>query len=88
MAGGELEGPADEIYKMGVLAKDKLGEQVTVKKIVDQFQARPYGWDYGSILCTIAYLYGAGKITIELDNVLRKRTEVPQDLRTAPRHAR
>lgn len=87
MVGGELEGPADEIYKMGVLAKDKLGEQVTVKKIVDQFQARPYGWDYGSILCTIAYLYGAGKITIELDNVLRKRTEVPQDLRTAPRHA-
>ncbi|WP_394194963.1 BREX system P-loop protein BrxC [Microbacterium foliorum] len=87
MVGGELEGPADEVYKMGVLAKDKLGEQVTVKKIVDQFQARPYGWDYGSILCTIAYLYGAGKITIELDNVLRKRTEVPQDLRTAPRHA-
>ncbi len=87
IVGGELEGPADEVYKMGVLAKDKLGEQVTVKKIVDQFQARPYGWDYGSILCCIAYLYGAGKITIELDNVLRKRTEVPQDLRTAPRHA-
>lgn len=87
IVGGELEGPADEVYKMGVLAKDKLGEQVTVKKIVDQFQARPYGWDYGSILCCIAYLYGAGKITIELDNVVRKRTEVSQDLRTAPRHA-
>lgn len=87
IVGGELEAPADEVFKMGVLAKDKLGEQVTVKKIVDQFQGRPYGWDYGSILCAIAYLYGAGKITIELDNVLRKRSEVPQDLRTAPRHA-
>ncbi|MEW1975433.1 BREX system P-loop protein BrxC [Microbacterium profundi] len=87
IVGGELEIPADEVYKMGVLAKDKLGEQVTVKKIVDQFQSRPYGWDYGSTLCAIAHLYGTGKITVELDNVLRKRTEVPQDLRTAPRHA-
>lgn len=87
IVGGELEVPADEVYKMGVLAKDKLGEQVTVKKLVDQFQARPYGWDYGSTICVIAYLYGTGKVTIELDNVLRKRTEVRQDLRTAPRHA-
>lgn len=86
--GGQLETPADEIYKMGVLAKDKLGESVTVKKLVDQFQARPYGWDYGSTLCAIAYLYGTGKITIELDNVNLKRTEVPHQLRNAPTHAK
>lgn len=85
--GGQLETPADEIYKVGVLQRDKLGEQVTVKKLVDQFQAKPYGWDYGSVLCAIAYLCGKGRITVELDNVALKRTEVAQQLRNAQKHA-
>jgi hypothetical protein len=85
--GGELETPSDEIYKQGVLQRDKLGEQVTVKKLVDQFQVKPYGWDYGSILCTVAYLYGKGKLTLELDAVILKRTEVAQQLRNSQKHA-
>ncbi len=85
--GGQLETPADEVYKVGVLQRDKLGEQVTVKKLVDQFLAKPYGWNYGSVLCTIAYLYGKGQITIELDNVALKRSEVAQQLRNSQRHA-
>ncbi|GAA1743401.1 BREX system P-loop protein BrxC [Microcella frigidaquae] len=85
--GGQLETPADEVYKVGVLQRDKLGEQVTVKKLVDQFQAKPYGWDYGSVLCTIAYLYGKGRITVELDNVTLKRSEVAQQLRNSQKHA-
>jgi len=85
--GGQLETPADEVFKVGVLQRDKLGEQVTVKKLVDQFQAKPYGWDYGSVLCTIAYLYGKGRITVELDNVALKRSEVAQQLRNSQKHA-
>lgn len=85
--GGQLESPADEVYKMGVLARDKLGEQVTVKKLVDQFQAKPYGWDYGSVLCSIAYLYGQGRIMVELDSVNLKRSEVAPQLRNAQKHA-
>lgn len=85
--GGPLEVPALEVYSMGVLAKDKLGEQVTVKKLIDQFQARPYGWDYGSILCVIASLFGQGKITVDLDNVGLKRTEVNQYLASNAKQA-
>jgi len=83
----EMENPADEVYKMGVLAKDKLGEPVTVKKLIEQFQAKPYGWDYGSILCAIAYLYGQGKIIIELDAANLKRTEVAKELRNTQKNA-
>lgn len=85
--GGQLENPADEVYKVGVLQRDKLGEQVTVKKLVDQFQAKPYGWDYGSVLCAIAYLSGKGQITIELDSVVLKRSEIAQQLRNSQKHA-
>lgn len=83
---GRLGIPGEELYKMGVLAKDKLGELVTVKKLVDQFSLKPNGWDYGSILCVIAFLYGQGKITLELDNVLLKRTEIAKELRNAQKH--
>jgi hypothetical protein len=85
--GGMLETPADEIYKAGVLQRDKVGEQATVKKLVDQFQSKPYGWDYGSVLCAIAYLFGTGRITIELDNVALKRSEAAQQLRNSQKHA-
>lgn len=85
--GSQLENPADEVYKAGILQRDKHGEQVTVKKLVDQFQAKPYGWDYSSVLCIIAYLYGKGQITVELDNVLLKRSEVALQLRNSQKHA-
>lgn len=85
--GGVLDVPVGEVYKSGVLARERAAEQVTVKKLVDQFQGKPYGWDYGSILCSIAYLYGRGKITVELDNVALKRTEVAQQLRNAQKQA-
>lgn len=85
--GDQLDNPAEEVYKVGVLQRDKLAEQVTVKKLVDQFQAKPYGWDFGSVMCTIAYLYGKGQITVELDNVVLKRTEVAPQLRNSQKHA-
>ena len=85
--GSELDLPSEEIYKQGVLQRDKLGEQITVKKLVDDFQSKPYGWDYGSVLCVIAHLCGKAKITLELDNVSLKRSEVSALLRNSQRHA-
>ncbi|MEL0625439.1 BREX system P-loop protein BrxC [Salinibacterium amurskyense] len=85
--GGQLEEPSDEVYKLGVVAKDNLAEQVTVKKVIDQFQSKPYGWDLGSILCVIGYLTGQNRITIELDNATLKRTEIAGYLRNSGKHA-
>lgn len=36
--------PSEEVLSF-VLRKESLGEQVTVKTIVDSFTAKPYGWD-------------------------------------------
>jgi len=85
--GGQLDGPADEVYKMGVLAKDNLGEQVTAKKVIDQFQSKPYGWDLGSILCVIGYLAGQNRITLELDNSPVRRSELAGHLRNTSKHS-
>src|SRR3954447_20758371 len=40
--------PAEEVLS-AILRKDALGEQVTMKTLVDTFQAKPYGWDLASV---------------------------------------
>lgn len=77
---------ADEMFKVGIQARENLGEHVTVKKIVSQFETRPYGWDFGSILCTVAHLFAQGRIVVELDNVTLKRSEIAKELRNTQKH--
>ena len=65
-------------------ARRQLGEQVTVKTIVDSFQAKPYGWDLASIEVLIAFL------DRHLQGHAHRRRQRPQALRGrrhAPQHA-
>ena len=78
--------PGDEVLSF-VLQRDKLGEQVTVKAIVDAFQAKPYGWDLASIEVVVAWLSGTSKITLTVDGNALKRTEVASVLRNTQKHA-
>lgn len=87
---------ADELSKLAVpggevlsavIRKDGLGEQVTVKTIVDTFQSKPYGWDLASIEVVIAYLVGASKVTLTVDGNVLKRSEVATALRNTQKHA-
>jgi hypothetical protein len=64
-----------------------LGEQVTVKTVVDAFQSKPYGWDLGSIEVVLAHLVGASKITLTVDGNALKRSEVAAALRNTQKHA-
>ncbi|WP_409328939.1 BREX system P-loop protein BrxC [Trujillonella humicola] len=81
-----LSAPGDEVYSF-VLSKEKLGEQVTVKSIVDKFQGKPYGWDLGSIEVLVAYLIGNSKVTLTVDGNTLKRSEVAAVLRNTQKHA-
>jgi len=81
-----LAAPADEVLSY-LLQRDRLGEQVTVKKIVDHFQAKPYGWDLASIECVTAWLVGTSKITLTVDSNLLKRSEVAPALRNTQKHS-
>lgn len=67
----KLSAQAEEVLFL-VIRKEALGEQVTVKTIVDSFTARPYGWDFASIEVLIASLVGTSKVTLTVDgNVLK-----------------
>ncbi|MFB9073858.1 BREX system P-loop protein BrxC [Citricoccus parietis] len=81
-----LAAPADEVFSY-LLQRDRLGEQVTSKKIVDHFQAKPYGWDLASIEVIIAWLVGTSKITLTVDSNILKRSEVAAVLRNTQKHS-
>ncbi|MDQ0030889.1 BREX system P-loop protein BrxC [Arthrobacter bambusae] len=78
--------PAEEVLST-ILRKDAQGEQVTMKTIVDAFQAKPYGWDLASIEVIVASLIGASKITLTVDSNVLKRSEVAAALRNTQKHA-
>ena len=67
-------------------ARRHLGEQVTVKTIVDSFQTKPYGWDLPSIEVLIAFLVGSSKVTLTVDGNVLKRSEVATTLRNTQKH--
>ena len=81
-----LATPADEVLSY-VLQRDRLGEQITVKKVIDHFQAKPYGWDLSSIECVVAWLVGTSKITLRVDSNILKRSEVAAALRNTQKHS-
>ena len=81
----KLAAPGDEVLSH-VLRRDRLGEQVTVKALVDTFGAKPYGWDLGSVEVVTAYLVGAAKVMLSVDGNTLKRSEVPAILRNTQKH--
>lgn len=64
-----------------------LGQQVTVKKIVDSFEAKPYGWDITSIEAIIAWLVGRSKVSLAVDSNVVNPNEVAAVLRNTQKHA-
>jgi hypothetical protein len=81
----KLDQPAQEVLST-ILRKDAQGEQVTMKTIVDTFQAKPYGWDLASIEVIVASLIGNSKITLTVDGNVLKRSEVATALRNTQKH--
>jgi hypothetical protein len=85
-ASSKLFAPREEVLSF-VLRKEALGEQVTVKTVVDSFTAKPYGWDLASIEVLIASLIGKSKVTLTVDGNVLKRSEVATALRNTQKHA-
>jgi hypothetical protein len=77
---------ASEDVMSTILRKHGQGEQVTMKTVVDTFQAKPYGWDLASIEVIVASLIGGSKITLTVDGNVLKRSEVPNALRNTQKH--
>jgi hypothetical protein len=82
----KINQPAEEVLS-ALLRRDAQGEQVTMKTIVDTFQAKPYGWDLASIEVIVASLIGTSKITLTVDGNVLKRSEVATALRNTQKHS-
>jgi hypothetical protein len=82
----KMNPPADEVMSL-IVRKERLGEQVTMKTIVDTFQAKPYGWDLASIEVVVASLIGLSKVTLTMDGNVLRRSEVAAALRNTQKHA-
>jgi len=63
------------------ISQVKIGEQVTVKKIVDRFESKSYGWNLGSIEVVLGSLVGKGKVSLTLDANPVVRTEAASLIR-------
>lgn len=81
----KIDQAAQEVLST-ILRKTGQGEQVTMKSIVDTFQAKPYGWDLGSIEVIVASLIGGSKVTLTTDGNVLKRTEIATALRNTQKH--
>ncbi|WP_291521407.1 BREX system P-loop protein BrxC [Branchiibius sp. NY16-3462-2] len=75
-----LNSPGTEMESW-IISQTNLGEQVTVKKIVDRFESKPYGWDLGSIEVVLGWLVGNGKVALAIDANPVARTEAPSIIR-------
>jgi hypothetical protein len=82
----EINPPAEEVMSF-IVRRENLGEQVTMKTIVDAFQAKPYGWDLAAIEVIVASLIGVSKVTLTMDGNVLKRSEVAAALRNTQKHS-
>lgn len=80
-----LSSPGTEMESW-IISQTGLGEQVTVKKIVDRFESKPYGWDLGSVEVVMGWLVGNGKVALTVDANPVVRTEAAALIRNTGKH--
>ena len=80
-----LNSPGTEMESW-IITQTGLGEQVTIKKIVDRFETKPCGWDLGSIEVVLGWLVGNGKVALSVDSNSVVRTEAAALIRNTGKH--
>lgn len=80
-----LNSPGTEMESW-IITQTGLGEQVTIKKVVDRFETKPYGWDLGSIEVVLGWLVGNGKVALSVDSNPVVRTEAASLIRNTGKH--
>lgn len=80
-----LQAPADDVLSF-IIRRSRQGELVTMKTVVDTYQAKPYGWDLAAIEVVVAHLAGGAKVALTLDGNQLKRTEFARELRNTQKH--
>lgn len=64
-------------------AQAKLGVRVTVKSLLEKFEAKPYGWPTAAVLCVTASLLGLNKLEARSDSSLLEGADLEKALRNS-----
>lgn len=80
-----LNSPGTEMESW-IISQTGLGEKVTIKKVAERFETKPYGWDLGSIEVVLGWLVGDGKVALSVDSNLVVRTEAASLIRNTGKH--
>ncbi len=62
------------------------GIRTTLKKLVEHFEKKPYGWSFPAILCNVARLWAREKIEVREDSNLLEDKELEKALRNTHAH--
>jgi len=64
-------------------SQGKLGVRVTVKALLDKFEAKPYGWPQAAVLCVAASLIGRNKLEARLNSDLLEGAALEKAMRNS-----
>ena len=83
------EGPLDPaenemLSRIGLLERN--GTRLTVKRLLDEFEKRPYGWSRDAVLCILAKLNARSKVAILADSNELTGNELAAALKNSRQH--
>ena len=62
------------------------GIRTTLKRLLEKFEHKPYGWYYAAILCTLAKLCARGKVEASTDSNFLEGDKLERTLRNSRAH--
>jgi len=69
-----------------IQSNNRGGVRTTLKKLLEHFERKPYGWYYAAILCTLANLCARGKVEVRNDGNVLEEEELERALRNTHGH--
>ncbi len=77
-----------ETEVLGTIQTNKnTGVRTTVKKLLDTFERKPYGWGYAAILCTVGSLLVRGKLELRADGNILEGNKLLKSLQNSKEHS-
>ena len=69
-----------------IQGNNRNGVRTTLKKLLENFERKPYGWYYAAMLCTLAHLCARGKVEARIDGNLLEDDKIEPALRNTHSH--
>ena len=85
LSGTTLPEPEHELLAF-IQSNKQSGIRTTLKRLLEKFERKPYGWYYAAILCTLAKLCARGKVEASTDSNFLEGDKLERTLRNSRAH--